>query len=138
MGTLIDSNVFVEVERGKLDLSAWIRRRAGDVLGISAITVSELLHGVHRAPAGRLHEARRAFVEHVIDVVPVHPFDTDAARVHAELGARLAAHGARNGAHDLMIAATALSLGFGVATLNVAEFARVPRLAVSNPAAASP
>lgn len=32
------------------------------------------------------------------------------------------------GAHDLLIAATALARGYGVATLNRREFARVPGL----------
>ena len=37
------------------------------------------------------------------------------------------------GAHDLIIAATARSLDFGLITLNVDEFRRVPELKWLNP-----
>jgi predicted nucleic acid-binding protein len=55
------------------------------------------------------------------------------ARVHAEVGAELAAHGIRIGANDLWIAATALGHGLGVASCNVAEFERVTGLRVLTP-----
>jgi tRNA(fMet)-specific endonuclease VapC len=47
------------------------------------------------------------------------------ARVHAEIWARLARRGRTIGAHDLWIAATALSNGFGLATLDERDFRRV-------------
>jgi tRNA(fMet)-specific endonuclease VapC len=55
------------------------------------------------------------------------------ARVHAELWAQLGARGETIGAHDLWIAATALTHGLGVATRNTADFARVPGLRVLAP-----
>jgi predicted nucleic acid-binding protein len=36
------------------------------------------------------------------------------------------------GAHDLLIAATALSMGHDIGTLNVSEFRRVPGLNVAD------
>ncbi|MFN2315736.1 MAG: VapC toxin family PIN domain ribonuclease, partial [Gemmatimonadales bacterium] len=52
------------------------------------------------------------------------------ARRHAELWAECARRGAGVGAPDLLIGATALAQGYRVATLNVAEFARMPGVRV--------
>ena len=56
------------------------------------------------------------------------PFALEEARHHARIWAELALNGKLIGAHDLLIAATALSFGFTLATFNPREFARVPGL----------
>ena len=110
-----------------------------DVLGveeraISVITVSELLHGVHRARGAR-RTRRRAFVEHVLASLDPIPITEAVARVHAEIWAELSGRGDVVGAHDLWIGATALAHGFGVATGNADDFGRIPGLRVLTPAA---
>ena len=102
--------------------------------GISVITVSELLHGVHRA-TGAVRTRRRAFVEFVLAEVSAIPITEPVARVHAEVWADLAARGKLIGAHDLWIAATALAHGWGLATGNQDEFRRVPGLRLITPPA---
>jgi predicted nucleic acid-binding protein len=49
-----------------------------------------------------------SFVEGLIAFLPVLPFDLDEARAHARLSADLQARGIAVGAHDLLIAATAV------------------------------
>lgn len=61
------------------------------------------------------------------------PITEPIARVHAEVWADLARRGDTIGAHDLWIAATALTHGFGVATRDPEDFARVPGLRVLAP-----
>jgi tRNA(fMet)-specific endonuclease VapC len=100
--------------------------------GISVITVSELLHGVHRA-RGATRTRRRAFVEHILAAFDPVPITEAVARVHAEVWAGLSGRGQTVGAHDLWIAATALALGFGVATSDGRDFGRVPGLRVVAP-----
>jgi tRNA(fMet)-specific endonuclease VapC len=58
------------------------------------------------------------------------PITEPVARIHAEVWAALAARGDVIGSHDLWIAATALTHGFGVATENKRDFDRVPGLRV--------
>lgn len=64
---------------------------------------------------------------------PPVPFDLPAARAHASIWAALQARHELIGAHDLIIAATALAVGWSVATFNQREFARVPGLDVVVP-----
>lgn len=96
------------------------------------ITVSELLHGVHRARGGR-RTRRRAFVEHVLAGFEPIPITEAVARVHAEIWATLSGRGHVVGAHDLWIGATALAYGFGVVTRDAGDFRRIPGLRVLTP-----
>jgi predicted nucleic acid-binding protein len=130
MGALIDSSVLIAVERGTLDLQNKIEDHPDEDLAISAVTASELLHGVHRADTGARRARRRAFVEGLLAGLPVVPFDLAAAREHARLTARIAAAGLDLGAHDLVIAATALARGLDVVTRDEKSFPRIPELRV--------
>jgi tRNA(fMet)-specific endonuclease VapC len=97
------------------------------------ITVSELLHGVHRAK-GATRARRNAFVEHLLAGLQAIPITEAVARVHADIWSGLAARGELIGAHDLWIAATAIANGLTVATHNNTHFARVPGLhVITNP-----
>ena len=85
---------------------------------------------MHRAAKPAQRSRREAFVEHVLSTLPVIPFDLVSARIHARLWAQLAAKGTIIGSHDLLIAATALSLGYDVATRDERSFPKIPGLTV--------
>ncbi len=140
MGTVLDTTVFIELERasrrregssvGRL-LGERLAERIGadDEAAIAAITASELLHGVHRASAE--NGLRRAvFVEAILSVIPVLDFDLSAARAHARLWADLVTAGQDIGPHDRLIAATAISHGWRVGTANPRHFNRIAGLDV--------
>ena len=124
---MLDTNVFIHSERSgnPIDFSKW--EKYGDVY-ISAITTSELLVGVHYAKTDTQRARRSAFVESVLAKIPVLNFETEEARVHAGLFATLAKQGKMIGAHDLIIAATAIIHNCAVLTENTKEFEKVPGL----------
>lgn len=126
MGTLIDSSVLIAAERDRFDLETALGARSDEAFAIAAITASELLHGVHRARTQIQRQRREVYVEKLLAALPVLAFDLVVARVHASLGARLAGRGGTIGAHDLLIAATAIAAGYKVATHDVRSFARIP------------
>jgi len=128
MGLLIDSSVLMAAERGTLDLNEKLKKELDNPIALAAISASELLHGVHRATSVNQRARRQAFVEQLLSALPVIPFDLVAARLHAELWARLAAKGIQVGAHDLLIAATAIAAGYSVATRDERSFPRIPGL----------
>jgi tRNA(fMet)-specific endonuclease VapC len=132
MGLLIDASVLIAHERGGLDADERIAGREDEPFFLSVVTVSELLHGVHRADEPKRRARRSAFVEAVIDRFPLLQIDLPTARTHAELWANLAASGRLIGVHDQWLAATALAHGLAVATTNVREFGRVPGLEVED------
>ncbi len=131
MGTLIDASVLIAVEHGLLDRERVLARpgpRDGP-LAIAAITAAEVLHGLHRVDGAR-RVAAEAFARTWLEVFPVVSFDLEVARVHATLGAQLSRAGTPVGPHDLIIAATALHLGYRVATRDRRSFHRVEGLEV--------
>lgn len=130
MGAVIDSSVLIAVERAKIGLDGLLRDHGQEEIAIATITASELLHGVHRAAKPSQRARREAFVETVLGLVPVLPFDMVAARLHARLWAQLAAKGVHVGAHDLLIGATALAVGYEVATHDKRSFPKIPGLQV--------
>jgi tRNA(fMet)-specific endonuclease VapC len=100
-----------------------------DDVAIAAITAAELLVGVELAD-DRHKSARRAFVELLLVLIPVEPYDLTTARVHAELLAHSRTTGRRRGAHDLLIAATARAHARTVVTADVAGFDGLPGVVI--------
>ena len=128
MAVLIDTSILIDLERGIANPE--VEAAIGDEdRAISVISVSELLHGVHRADEE--HRTRRqAFVEHLLAGLTAIEITEPVARVHAQIWAQLSDKGELIGAHDLWIAATALAHGMGVATGNASDFGRIPGLRV--------
>ena len=94
---------------------------------MSAVTASELLVGVERASTAQRKAQRGAFVENLLSIIPVLEFSMPVARTHARMVAALSKN-LTAGAHDAIIAATAIHLGHAVLTRNVADFEIFPGL----------
>jgi tRNA(fMet)-specific endonuclease VapC len=135
VGTLLDTTVFIDLERAvrrippasaMVAISGRLEEQLGpdEEVGIAAITASELLHGVHRA-SHEYRTRREAFVEAVLAAFPTLPFGLLAARAHARIWADLIAAGKDVGAHDRLVAATALTAGWRVGTANTRHFDRI-------------
>ncbi|HEU4344698.1 MAG TPA: type II toxin-antitoxin system VapC family toxin [Candidatus Binatia bacterium] len=130
MGIVIDSSVLIAWERDQLDLETRIASYAEEDFAISAVTASELLHGVHRARTSAQRSRREAFVEGLLSRIPVFSFDLLTARVHARLSSELAAKRTAVGPHDLIIAATAIANGYTVAARDERSFPKIPGLSL--------
>jgi predicted nucleic acid-binding protein len=126
---LIDTSVLIEAARGRLDLDRLVKGHADETVEIAAITASELLHGVNRLK-GVARARASLFVERLLEAIPVVPFDLDVARVHAALSAELRAAGTAVGAHDLLIAATAVYADAWIATRDLRSFPKIKGLDV--------
>ncbi|WP_404790410.1 type II toxin-antitoxin system VapC family toxin [Altericista sp. CCNU0014] len=129
MGLILDSNVLIQAERNSRTHPFSQFADYGTAY-ISAITVPELLVGVHLANSEGRQNQRKAFVEGVLTLFPALEFSAATARIHSELYGSLRQKGELIGAHDLIIAATALQHGFAVLTGNGREFKRIPGLTV--------
>ena len=130
MGVIFDTSVLIALERGNLDVDRLIHGREQEPFGISVVSAAELLHGVHRADTQMRRIRRASYVEKVLERFTPYPFDLTAARIYAESWATLLKKGVQIGAHDLMIAATAMSLGFSVATLDLRDYGKIEGLSL--------
>jgi predicted nucleic acid-binding protein len=129
MGVVVDTCVFIKAEKkdNTIDFKKW--EQYGEFY-ISAITVSELLVGTHLANTEVRRINRTSFVEAIIGNIKVLDITPAVARIHAGLYASLYKNGKVIGAHDLLIAATALTYGYSILTSNHSEFSRIPGLIV--------
>jgi tRNA(fMet)-specific endonuclease VapC len=112
-------------ERAQLDGESVIAQHGDRSVALSAITASELLHGVERAEGAQRRARRAAFIESLLETFEILPIDLEVSRVHARIWADLRARRELIGANDVLIAATPLSHGLSIATRNVRDFARV-------------
>ena len=128
MAALVDSSVLIAGERGELDLARFVEQHGKTALALSAISASELLHGIHRLRASSRKIRAEVWVQAILDALPVLPFDLACVRAHARLGAELARRGVTLGAHELMIGASALALGYSVMTRDRRSFPKIPDL----------
>jgi tRNA(fMet)-specific endonuclease VapC len=130
MGRLIDTSILIESERGRLDLHKSISDRGNEEFFISVVTVSELLHGVHRAVDANIKAKREASVEAMLQQFVILDIDQAIARIHSKIWAQLERTGEIIGQNDFWLAATCVAKGLVMVTANVKHFGRVPGLEV--------
>lgn len=124
---ILDTTVLVTAERGSTAIDAVIGD--DDDVAIAAITVAELLVGVELADRRR-RPRREKFVTALVSAIPVEDYDLDVARAHSRLLAHARRSGRNRGAHDLIIAATAIATDRIVVTADRSGFDDLPDLSV--------
>ena len=132
MALILDTDVIIAGEKGRLDLGAWLRSRTPEQVEIAAITVAELWHGVERG-TGTYRSERERYLRAIVEFVPVVPYTEQTAYEHARLWAELERAGKRIGYYDLIVGATALERGSAVATFNTKHVGQIRGLKVIEP-----
>lgn len=96
-----------------------------DNAAIAAVTVAEMLVGVELSQ-GKQGRVRRNWIEACLATLPVEDYTIEVARVHASLIAAGRRSGRPRGAHDLIVAATAVASDRSVVTLDRSGFEGLP------------
>ena len=134
LGLILDTSILIASERrGEAieDILRQVRSTRGEIdIALSAISVVELTHGIYRAKTDADRERRRVFAEGVFHDLIVHPVTLEIAQLAGRIEGEQAGQGNIIAFEDLVIGATALYLGFEVATLNMQHFGRIPGLSV--------
>ncbi len=134
MGLMVDSSALIRTERSGLepqDLLGNIVALAGDQpTSISSVALTEFIHGIYRARNREIALRRRAFLEEILAAMTVYPYTEETALLAGRIHGEEAAKGNTIPLIDLMIGATALSLGFSVLTTNLRHFQQIPGLEV--------
>ncbi|MBU2858369.1 type II toxin-antitoxin system VapC family toxin [Acidithiobacillus ferrooxidans] len=130
MGYLLDTNVCIEILRGRnLALKARLATKSLNELVLCSVVWAELQCGARLAqnPPQELARLQDAFGHW-----PRRPFDDSAAEAYGEIRAHLQRAGRLIGGNDLLIAAIAYSNSLTLVTHNTGEFTRVPTLPVED------
>lgn len=126
---LLDTNLLSEAARPTPHalVMANLVRYQGE-LAIAAPVWHELRFGWLRMPAGHRRDAIGRFIQDVVGVLPVLPYDAPAARIHAELRAQREQTGQTLPFVDGQIAAIAIAHGMTLVTRNIRDFVGLPGL----------
>lgn len=127
---MIDTSALIALQRGGAAWEAGLAAVADEPAVLPAIVYAELSVGVHLADSPLRAEHRLRRIEALAARCPVVDFDRGIAARWAELYAALSRQGEMIPANDLAIAATALSLEFGVllGPKDEAHYRQVPGL----------
>jgi len=134
VGLILDSSVLIAAERRGhtvRQILEQIKAAHGEIdIGLSVVTIAELMHGAYRAKSDVDKRGRLAFIDRLCSDVPVHPVTVEIARRVGPIEGEQAAQGIVIAFEDLAIGVTALHLGSDVATLNVKHVQTIPGLNV--------
>ena len=130
MDFLIDTNICIYImnERPPEVIHRFKNTDVG-MIGISAITVSELQYGVSKSKKKEQNIKR---LNEFLTPFEILPYDQTAAKYYGELRSELEQQGNTIGPLDLLISAHALSRDLILATNNEKEFKRIASLKIEN------
>jgi predicted nucleic acid-binding protein len=134
MGLILDSSVVIAAERRGDTVEKLIEQAvavAGDQdAALSSVGLTELVHGIYRAQTPEMRLRRESFIEEMLRDVTVYPYTKETAMLAGKIDGEQQAKGVTVPFGDLLIGATALSLGFSVLTVNLRHFRLIPDLQI--------
>ena len=134
VGLILDSSVAIRAERDAIsprDFLLKIRSLSdAEDVGLSAIGVTELIHGIYRADSIARADRRRRFLTSLLEDLPVFPYTLEIAQIAGRIDGEQTRSGNIIPFIDLLIGATALAHHYAVLTTNVRHFRMIPNLEV--------
>lgn len=131
MKRILDTNVCIDVLRGRKKVVDHLAACRPKDCFISVITEFELFQGADRAPAEH-REDERAKVLRFVNSLQILPFDSCCARIAARLNAGLLSQGTPVSITDVFIATTGLRHQWTVVTNNTKDFRRFDGLTLED------
>jgi predicted nucleic acid-binding protein len=122
MGVILDSSVVIAAKpRGNAveELSRRLFAAVGDQL-------TELFHGIYRAQTPEIRQCRQGFFDEILGIYTVYPYTKETALLAARVDGEPREKCVTIPFDDLLIGATALSLGLPVLTENPRHFRLIP------------
>ena len=134
MGLILDSSVVIAAERRGDTVAQLIEKiitKTGDQeAALSAIGLTELIHGIYRTQTPETRLRRESFIHELLADLTVYPYTKETALLAGKLDGETQSSGVVIPFADLLIGATAVSLGYKVLTNNLRHFQKIPGLSV--------
>ncbi len=126
MGLILDSSVVIAAERRGDTVENLIEQVvsvAGDQdAALSSVGLTELIHGIYRTKTPEIRSRRQSFIEELLRDLTVYPYTKEAAMLAGKIDGEQQSQGVTVPFGDLLIGATALSVGFSILTVNLRHF----------------
>jgi predicted nucleic acid-binding protein len=134
VGLILDSSVVIASER-RGEAPAQLVELAIGLAGnqeaaLSSVGLTELVHGIYRAATPQMRIRRQSFIDELRIALTIYPYTAETALLAGRIDGEQTARGTIIPFADLLIGATALSLGYSVLTNNARHFRLIPGLNV--------
>ena len=131
MGFLIDTCIWVDVERGALAPADVANFTGMDAVYLSPVTIAELKFGVDNTSDPNIRQKRQAAL-HRLKRKPILRIDGTTGEIFGSLAAQMKALGLqhRHRVQDLWIASQAIQHGLTLLTYNEKDFSDIPGLSL--------
>ncbi len=126
---LLDTDILIYSLKGEQSVIENFRKHAADPKALSVITYGELVFGAHGSQRVTENLAKVYRIKELFPLVDISPAVMDTFGV---LKADLRKRGTPVDDFDLLIGATALTIGYSVVTNNERHYAKIPELTVVN------
>jgi tRNA(fMet)-specific endonuclease VapC len=126
---LLDTDILIYALKGHEGVIANMRQHAGDPKAISAISYGELIYGAQKS---RRVIENLAKVHRIKEVFPIIDITPSIMETFGALKADLGKSGTTVNDFDLIIGATAITMGYGIVTNNEKHFRKIPHLTLAN------
>ena len=130
MDYMLDTNMCIYIIKRKPQsvVDRFIRAQISEI-GISSITLSELIYGVSKSSKP---EQNQIALTQFVAPLEILPYGDEAAQYYGDIRVHLERQGTPIGSLDMLIAAHAISAGCMLITNNEKEFVRIPNLKIEN------
>ena len=134
MGLILDSSIVIAAERSG-DTVEQLITTSSILQGIRKqhfprFGLTELIHGIYRAQTPEIQRRRKFFIDELLLDLAVYLYTRETAFLAGRIDGEQQSRGVVIPFSDLLIGATALSLGYKVLTANIRDFQRIPNLSV--------
>jgi len=130
MKFMLDTSTCIYIiKRKPPDVIERFRQTEISRIGISSITLSELLYGVSKSSKP---EQNKIALMQFVAPLEILPYDQEAAQCYGDLRTHLEKQGTPIGSLDMLIAAHALSIACILITNNEKAFIRIPNIRIDN------
>ena len=134
MRLILDSSVIIGAERRGETVERLIERivrwNGDQEAALSAVGLTEIVHGLYRASTPQIRSRREAFLNELLADLTVYPYTKQTAMLAGKIDGEQQSQGVVIPFADLLIAATALALSYSVLTVNIRHFRQVPGLSL--------
>ena len=129
MGVIVDTCVWIDVERGSISPADVARYTGEEPVFISPVSIAELAYGAENAPTEPLRQKRLAALNR-LKKKPTIVIDEETGAVFGSLAAQLRKKGRQTSfrAQDVWIASQAVQHGHRLLTRNPGDFVDIPGL----------
>jgi len=129
MGVIVDTCLWIDVERGAISPADVARYTGEDAVFLSPVTIAELAFGAENAPGEAIRLKRLASLNR-LKKRPTLSIDEETGAVFGSVAARLhkRGHGADFRVQDVWMASQAIQHGYRLLTRDIHDFKDIPGL----------